>query len=236
MATDDQIADNLIPGSPKRSRSYHRAYGKKTYGEIKRLAGSEGAADEKVDRTGGAPAQQGTETQVMKPTSSLTRGLAHVRREWRAGRFAEALHEVSRLLDAWPDNPHLLVLWSDLVQLQDEEPIPSFGEVRLTLERAAALDEESPETWFELASFVDNVQDDPTTAAKYYEKAIDVSKRFLVEALLGQAKALTQLDRKDEALAYVAQASGLQNAQPKSWPNPRVLELLKSLTALAPHE
>lgn len=35
---DDQIADDLIPGILKRSKSYHSGYGKKTYGEIKRLA------------------------------------------------------------------------------------------------------------------------------------------------------------------------------------------------------
>jgi hypothetical protein len=35
---DDQVADNLIPGRLKSSRSYHRDYGAKTYGEIKRLA------------------------------------------------------------------------------------------------------------------------------------------------------------------------------------------------------
>lgn len=38
MAKDSDIADDLIPGSLKRSRSYHTDYGKKTYGEIKRLA------------------------------------------------------------------------------------------------------------------------------------------------------------------------------------------------------
>ena len=38
MADDDDVADDLIPGSLKRSNSYHREYGRKTYGEIKRLA------------------------------------------------------------------------------------------------------------------------------------------------------------------------------------------------------
>lgn len=38
MATDDQIADELISSSLKRSKSYHRSYGGKTYGDIKRLA------------------------------------------------------------------------------------------------------------------------------------------------------------------------------------------------------
>jgi hypothetical protein len=35
---DTDIADDLIPGSLKRSKSYHQDYGQKTYGEIKELA------------------------------------------------------------------------------------------------------------------------------------------------------------------------------------------------------
>jgi hypothetical protein len=38
MAADDAIADELISGSLKRSKSYHAPYGTKTYGEIKLLA------------------------------------------------------------------------------------------------------------------------------------------------------------------------------------------------------
>ncbi|MBI3823038.1 MAG: hypothetical protein HY289_10225 [Planctomycetes bacterium] len=35
---DDDLADDLIPGKLKRSRSYHADYGRKSYAEIKRLA------------------------------------------------------------------------------------------------------------------------------------------------------------------------------------------------------
>ena len=38
MAENDDISDQVIPGSLKRSKSYHRAYGKKTYKELKKLA------------------------------------------------------------------------------------------------------------------------------------------------------------------------------------------------------
>jgi hypothetical protein len=38
MIDDNAIADDLIPGKAKRSKSYHGDYGGKTYGEIKRLA------------------------------------------------------------------------------------------------------------------------------------------------------------------------------------------------------
>jgi len=38
MPDENKTADELIPGSLKRSASYHSDYGNKTYGEIKRLA------------------------------------------------------------------------------------------------------------------------------------------------------------------------------------------------------
>jgi hypothetical protein len=38
MPQDNDIADDVIPGGLKRSKSYHRDYGKKTYKEIKDLA------------------------------------------------------------------------------------------------------------------------------------------------------------------------------------------------------
>lgn len=40
MAKDDDKADDLIPGSLKRSPSYHSDYGSKTYGQLKQLAGA----------------------------------------------------------------------------------------------------------------------------------------------------------------------------------------------------
>jgi len=38
VAQDNDVADDLISGSLKRSKSYHGDYGKKTYKEIKDLA------------------------------------------------------------------------------------------------------------------------------------------------------------------------------------------------------
>jgi len=38
---DNDIADHLIPGSLKRSKSYHQDYGIMTYGEIKGLAAAD---------------------------------------------------------------------------------------------------------------------------------------------------------------------------------------------------
>jgi hypothetical protein len=41
MPQENDIADDLIPGSLKRSKSYHQDYGKKTYKEIKDLAAAQ---------------------------------------------------------------------------------------------------------------------------------------------------------------------------------------------------
>jgi hypothetical protein len=41
VAQDNEIAADLIPGSLKRSKSYHNDYGKKTYKEIKDLAAAD---------------------------------------------------------------------------------------------------------------------------------------------------------------------------------------------------
>ena len=38
MPSDTDIADDLIPGSLKRSKSYHADYGRLTYNRIKELA------------------------------------------------------------------------------------------------------------------------------------------------------------------------------------------------------
>ena len=41
MIDEGEFADRLIPGRSKRSRSYHRDYGGKTYREIRELAGAD---------------------------------------------------------------------------------------------------------------------------------------------------------------------------------------------------
>jgi hypothetical protein len=49
MVSDNEVADDLISGHSKRSRSYHSELGQKPYGEIKRLA-SQSGPDRKAAR------------------------------------------------------------------------------------------------------------------------------------------------------------------------------------------
>ena len=69
MAQDSDIADDVIPGSLKRSKSYHGDYGKKTYKEIKDLAAanppdrpyeSDAHAGAPLSRCGSGQGERGT--------------------------------------------------------------------------------------------------------------------------------------------------------------------------------
>jgi len=169
----------------------------------------------------------------MKSTTSFKRGLANVRRHWRARRYPHALTEVTRLLEQWPDNPQLLILWANLVQLQDEQTGPTLDEAKAALQRAVELDEESPAAWIERGYFLDAVADDAPAASKCFEKAIGLCRRFLREALLSQARVLSELERPAEALACIAEAYWLHshNGQPPSSSiGADILERLKDLS------
>lgn len=141
---------------------------------------------------------------MIKNTSSFRRGVGVARRDWQDGEYDAALEKVSRLLLAWPGNALLLVMWADLVQLQEAEQGPALEEVRQAYQQAAELDPESPAALLELGNFLFQVEDDAEASLKPYEKAISLCKRFLVEAALGKAKALDELGRESEAAACLA--------------------------------
>lgn len=147
---------------------------------------------------------------VMKSVRHLKQGLSRVRRAWLDKQYARAFREVNRLRREWLDNPHLGVLWADLIQLQETDEGPSLEEAKAAYERAVALDPESPEPLIELGHCLNAVMDDTKAASKCFAKAIDLSKRLLGEALLGQADALTELGRHQEAFDCLVEARWLQ--------------------------
>lgn len=142
----------------------------------------------------------------MKSTASFKRGVAQIKREWRAARYDRALSIVSRLLAEWPDNPRLLMMWGDLVQLQPDETGPTLDEAKASLERAVELDEESPDGWKELGHFLSAVEDDAAGANRCFDKAVALCKQALAEALLAKAQSLSERGRRAEALACLAEA------------------------------
>ena len=118
----------------------------------------------------------------MKLTASFKRGVAQVKREWRAGRYERALSAVNRLLKDWPDNPQLLIQWGNLIQLQSDEPGATLDEAQAALHRAVDLDEESPSAWKELGHFLSAVEDDAPGTSRCFDKTISLCRGMLAEA------------------------------------------------------
>lgn len=152
----------------------------------------------------------------MKSLKSYKQGVAKVRRNWLAGRFKHALAEVNRLLVEWPDNPFLLISLADLIQLQESDDGPTLQEAKAGNVRAMELDRESPAPLIELGHYQYVLDDDAAAASRSFAKAIRICKSMLTEALVGQAKALTELGRKSEALRCLAEAQWLESGQEQS--------------------
>jgi tetratricopeptide (TPR) repeat protein len=146
----------------------------------------------------------------MISTSSFKPRLAKIFRHWRDEDYDAALAAVEESQTSWPGNPQLSILWATLVQLQDN-PVHGLDEVKKALHRAIELDKDSPAAATELGHFLDAVEDNPNAASKAFADAITSARRLLIDALLGQARALLQLEKRDNALRCVMEALYLVN-------------------------
>jgi tetratricopeptide (TPR) repeat protein len=145
----------------------------------------------------------------MKSATSLQRDLEKIRRLCDRESYNRAFSAINQLREQWPDNPEVLVLWANLLQLQEEDTGPPLEEAKKALQKAASLDEQNPMPWNELGQYVFVVEDDAKSACAYFAKAIALSRKYLTEALVNQAKALMEKDRKDEAMACLIEAYNL---------------------------
>jgi tetratricopeptide (TPR) repeat protein len=125
--------------------------------------------------------------------------LSSVARLWDDQQYDKALHEVESLIQAWPGNAHLHILWASLVQLV-ESPRHQLDEAKLALQQAMDLDKDSPAAAIEMGHFLDNVEDNPRAASKHFADGVDAARKLLIDGLIGRAKALRQLDKREEFL------------------------------------
>lgn len=171
----------------------------------------------------------------MNPRASLKRSLEKIRRLSDGKKYLPAFNEVDLLRQQWPDNVEVLVLWANLLQLQEEEEGPPLEAAKAALQRATELDEQNPLPWIELGYYLYAMDDDSRAAAKCFAKAANYAKRLLKDALVGGSKALEELNRKSEALACLAEALVLQyhNGQPRPAADADGKELLARLADFA---
>jgi tetratricopeptide (TPR) repeat protein len=166
----------------------------------------------------------------MSGIGSFTKGLSEVTGLHARGEYDLALSRLEELRSAWPGNAHILVFWSKLVQLADE-PTHTLEDAKRALQQAGELDKQSPVTALELGYFLDNVEDNPQAATRSFAQGIVAARHLLIDGLLGQAKALLQLEKHEDALRCLVEAHTLADADrsvKKEFAS-RIEELLKEL-------
>jgi lipopolysaccharide biosynthesis regulator YciM len=174
----------------------------------------------------------------MSTPRGLKQRLSTVSRLWEDAEYDRALVEVEALLEAWPGNAHLHILWASLVQLQ-EKPKHDLEHARQALQQAVELDKGSPTASIELGHYLDNVDDDPQAAVKAYAEGVATARRLLIEGLIGQAKAYRQLDKKEDFLHCLLEVIQLthfdtgskRNGRPNGFYAEQVQALLGELVA-----
>src|SRR5207248_32513 len=171
-------------------------------------------------------------TVKVKTKPELAAGIGQAQAFWKEGKYQQALNQVNDLLRNWPDNPRLLVMRACLIQLQDNGNGPSLEDAKADLRRAILLDDQSPSPLLELAHFQLAVEDNPRVACKTFERVANLARALLKEALLGQADALSELDRRQEALARLVEAFSIHSHKGNSHPQPDEEEILERLDAL----
>ena len=125
--------------------------------------------------------------------------LSTISRRWQEKDYDTAFAEVESLLEIWPGNAHLHILWASLVQLQ-ENPKHDLDEAKQALQQAIEFDKGSPAAALELGRFLDNVEDDPRAASKAYAEGVATARQMLIDGLIGQAKVFRQLSKRTEFL------------------------------------
>lgn len=167
----------------------------------------------------------------MNGTGSFTKGLADITALADDEKYDRALKRLEEFRKNWSGNSHLYLLWAKLVQLQDE-PIHTLNDAKRAIQQAVEFDKQSPMAAIELGYFLDNVEDDPQAAMKAFSQGITTARHLLIEGLLGQAKTLIQLDKRDEAVRCLVEAHQLADAERSHKKGPfagRIEELLTEL-------
>jgi tetratricopeptide (TPR) repeat protein len=169
----------------------------------------------------------------MKSIRGYRQKLSSVRRSMEGDDYAAALRDVDLLLENWPGAAALHILRSQLIQLQESTDVPPLQEAKLALKQALELEEPKQSAIIEQGHFQFAVEDDAKAALESFRKAVQVYKELLIEALLGQAAALEELQRREDAFDCLSQARLLQTTLNGHTATPHGEQLLRRWDELA---
>ena len=101
--------------------------------------------------------------------------------------------------------PHLYVLEGQILQLSDGSGEDELGDVENAFKRALAIDDTCVEAYLELGWFYLNVRDDAGKAEGCFQKAEELSRSQLLEALEGKLKCLAETGTLSAAKSLLRQ-------------------------------
>ncbi|HEY0515453.1 MAG TPA: hypothetical protein VGH73_26405 [Thermoanaerobaculia bacterium] len=119
--------------------------------------------------------------------------------------FDEVLEVLAGIERSRPLAPRELVLRSRCIQLASGTGVPPLEEAEQALREALEDDDEYVPAILDLAWYYHAVEDDPAKALPWFERAHELSRQNLTEAVAGKADCLEELD-SEAASAFLQKA------------------------------
>jgi tetratricopeptide (TPR) repeat protein len=105
-----------------------------------------------------------------------------------------------------PLTPREWILRSRAIQLSSGTEIPPLEEAERALQQALEDDDEYIPAILDLAWYYYAVEDDAAKALSLFERAYELSRQNLIEAISGKMEALEELESAREAVAFFKKA------------------------------
>jgi len=122
--------------------------------------------------------------------------------------FDQVLEVLSGIERSRPLTPRELVLRSRCIQLASGPGVPPLEEAAKALRQALEEDDEYVPAILDLAWYHHAVEDDPATALPLFERAYELSRRNLTEAVDGTSDCLEELESTAAAAEFLHRARG----------------------------
>jgi tetratricopeptide (TPR) repeat protein len=136
----------------------------------------------------------------------MNNSLEDIKLLYKLQRYREAISLIELLEEENHLYPDLLVWKGRCLQLIDYEPKYQFADIEKAFREALNFDNENLLALVELAYFYLNVADDAERASKLFEKAINLYKEQMTEAVVGMTKCVFELESSEAALIFLNSA------------------------------
>lgn len=129
--------------------------------------------------------------------------LTEIRELMSIGDIENALLRIEKFESLGLAVPQLLVLKSMCIQLGTGEQKYGLSDVENALESALQIDSNCVEALIESAQYWFYVEDDAKRALPLFQKAFEISKGQILEAITGIAECMNEVSSSNEARAFL---------------------------------